>query len=253
MPQILGQKPMSFFVNLQDEFDYVPYSCRRSPFNPEVTGRRCLASKSFNFRGDSQMRVFFNHLMQRVCGLPNAASKTAWHVSTCLNNSTFCQESTMCLTSDPMAETQAVVTDFDILAINFGQRPASQFRVPAAKYRDMVRNYFDSLRANINGAQRPTTVLWLETQNLCSSNREYLHSFGDWRTTHRIFLYNQVANMVLLDSSRISNVSVIGLSNPQLPMSQLCHDSGHLIGVENALDAMLWPALDAMCPGWENE
>lgn len=251
MPQILGSHPMSFFVNLQEEFDFLPYACRRFPFNAERTARRCLTSKSVNFRGDSQMRVFFNHLMERVCGLINAASKTAWYVSTCLYNSSFCHESKMCLTSDPMAETQENITDFDILTINFGQHPSSQFRVPAAKYRDMVRNYFETLKASMDVTRRPTVLLWLETQTLCSSNREYLHSFGDWRTTHRTFLYNQVANMALSELFSSTKISVVDLSNPQLPMSQLCHDSGHLIGVVNALDAMLWPVLDAMCPGWE--
>jgi hypothetical protein len=253
MPQVLGVRPMSFFVQLQEEFTYVPYTCRRSPFNAARTAGRCFASKSVNFRGDSQMRIFFNHFMQRVCGLHNAASKTAWYVSTCLYNSSFCQDSSMCLTSDPMAEKQVNITDFEVLAINFGQHPASQFRVPASKYRTMVLNYFKTLKAAVESSKRPTLLLWLETQTLCSSNTEYLHSFGDWRTPHRVLLYNKVANSVLLDFSWEQKVNIVRLTNAQLPMSQLCHDSGHLIGVDNALDAMLWPALDLLCPGWENE
>lgn len=253
MPLNLGSQPMSFFVQLQDEYEFLPYACRRPPFDASRTAARCFSSRKVNFRGDSQMRVFYNHIMQRVCGVPLAAIKGAWQESTCIFNTSLCQDALVCLMADPLAETLENITSFDVVAVNFGQHQASQHRTPAAVYRQKITEYFDVF-ADLAGPQWRSThkLLWFETQTLCISNRDYLHSFGDWRTPHRVSLYNRVARGALLESPRGKRVdSVVPLSHPQLPMSQLCHDTGHLIGVQNALDAMLWAALDAICPGWD--
>jgi hypothetical protein len=247
MPQLLGSRPMSFYVNLQEEFDFLPYSCRRSKFNAVQVASRCFSSRRFNFRGDSQMRVFYNHIMNRVCGDVHIAGKSGWYQSTCIFNSSLCQESQMCLTSDPMAESHADLNDFDILFINFGQHPASKYRISAANYRNMVESYFN----NHNTIASPT-LYWIETQTLCVRNDASIHLFGDWRTLHRVFILNQVARKILhKQSNERLSMNMIGISHAQLPMSQICPDGGHHIGVENVLDAMMWSLLDSFCPEWD--
>ena len=251
MPLNLGEEPMSFFVGLQDEFVFLPYACRRPEFNSTQTAARCFSSKKINFRGDSQMRVFFNHALKRVCGIPEAAIKGAWQESTCVRESLNCHDALICLTADPMALTLENSTEFDIVAVNFGQHPASQHRMPVAEYRLKVDKYFndfEDLERDKN--MYPELVIWLNTQTLCVSNRDYLHSFGDWRTPQRISLYNYATEYVLLNTSGRRVDAIVDFRNTQYPLSQLCHDSGHLIGVNNALDAMLWTVLDATCPEW---
>ncbi len=98
-------------------------------------------------------------------------------------------------------------------------------------------------------------LLWMETLPLGASNSEWRHGWGDWRTHQRLMLYNEAARDALSSAAVAGGLTVrgtVGLWRQTLPLSNLCFDTAHMIGVENVLDAQLWSLLDGVCPGWDS-
>ena len=243
-----GSRPFAYFVRLNEDYVYLPYACRRPSFNAPRTAERCIQGHTIDLRGDSQTRTLFNHAMKRICGVEEAAMKGIFD-DQCVDEGTpgnfFCGKDggRVCMTWDSMGESTPD-DKFDVVATNFGQWPASHFRIPVANYQSLVKDFWKRL----DGGDPPRSVqrmLWMETQPLCWTNAR--DSKGDWRTHHRIMLYEEAARQVL---DNLLNVEIVGLWRQSLPLVPLCPDGNHMVTIDNALDAQLWSLLDAVCPGW---
>ena len=248
---------LSYFVQLREEFEFVPYACRRPvAIDPQSVARRCFSSRRVDIRGDSHTRALFNHAMLRVCGIHNTALKGV-QTSSCVDNSSgspWCQDAFICLTPDPMGlGLDQALQDFDVVAVNFGQHLASQHRTPSFKYRESVARYFSNISGSILSQSGGVKLLWMENVPLCTSNSEWRHSWGDWRTHHRLMLYNEAAREALTRLPAGTLTGFVDLWRQTLPLSNLCYDTAHMIGVDNVLDAQLWSLLDGICPYWDSD
>lgn len=253
-----GTRPFAYYVRLGEEFIFLPYACRRPAFDAQRTAERCIIGRAMDLRGDSQTRTLFNHAMARICGVPGAALKGIFEdqcVDADTPNNAVCGQDggRVCMTWDSMGEAMAGAEHrFDLVATNFGQWPASEYRVPAVTYQAWVAAYWSAWDRE-GGAlpQRAQRMLWMETQPLCwTTAREWK---GDWRTHHRIMLYEEAARGAMGGLLRSGVLSIVGLWRLSLPLVMLCPDGAHMASVDSAMDALLWALLDAVCPGWAED
>jgi hypothetical protein len=125
-PNGLGAR---YWTDLSKELFWTPYACREAALDLGAA-RAFLSGKRMNWRGDSHLRLVYNHLMRVVCGSAEAASKDQRLTEDApLSHAPLCPGLVAGFTHDDTgAQVYSLVPaadPFRLLVVNFGQHHAS--------------------------------------------------------------------------------------------------------------------------------
>jgi hypothetical protein len=238
-----------YFSELHAQLLWVPHGCCAQPL-ADLAGeaaRQCLSHSSFRLRGDSQLRMVYNHLMNAACGISGASRLTGSLCAATSPSHGACPGLLSCYEADLIGDNASWTPPAlpDRLFINFGQHPASgRYRVPLGAYERSLAAYFGTLPQK--GA-RGAAAAWVDTFPLCTRNDMYVHSFGDWRTGHRIELYNRAASRAIAPHVRSGRLLHVRAFDMVDALTDLCPDNAHLVGIDSVLDPLSMTLLDTLC------
>lgn len=257
-PNGLGAR---YWTDLSKDLYWTPYACREAPLNL-AAARAFLVGQRMNFRGDSHLRLVYNHMMRVVCGSEQAASKDQR-----LTEDLPRSDAPLCpglvwagFTHDDMGgqvytlEPQADPPN--LLVINFGQHHASgRYRTPLLAYEAALESYWkqaeeETARVNprakaaaappLSSPPAPLRVIWVETFPQCVRNDAFVWGFGDWRTPARISLYNDAGMRMIVGGGHVGEGraldAYVGVHDMLTQLCDVCPDSAHFIDVFPVLD-----------------
>ena len=235
----------SFFVDISSEnlVRWEPYSCSL-PHITQRDFRERLSGLRLDFLGDSHMRILYNHLLRRFCGVENAASK-GFGVSQCqsLGDMTHCPRLSACLINSPFglegAESEGHGAERDLLIANFGAWPTGGAfgRWTLQQYAAGVRAFAERM-TDPRRAQGSPSFIWIGNIQHPFRDDEFVHNLRAWNTPSRTFMFERFAQAelaMLVAQGRVHYVDVFALSMVSNRWSQDC---AHLVGVEPALNGI---------------
>ena len=271
-----------FYTDRVKEISWLPMVCR----SPGITegaalledARVCLRRlRVLLFIGDSQTRAIFNAFV-KIFTVPNAKKVEAKGSTNvvCANqggkgmrraslsgllDSVPPGDFLVCFFWDPFASmsTAALVELGGVGAavVNFGQHFAASSRRTVQVYALKVRERFgatDSLAAISSRASASPhfRVAWLETMPFPIRNDKYVHQLGDWRTTHRLALYNAAAKRELtplaaLRTGILSPFRYVPTMDVLAPLADNYDDNAHPDVHREALRIIAARILGALC------
>ena len=237
---------LSYFTNYATGLTWAPHTCAGGRSQQPLGS--CLAKLGRLFiSGDSQMRTLFNHFMHRLCEIEDAVDKSHSPES-CHHDNAVCPGFTGCSAHDAYGETASSVAGRNVTTlVNFGQHFASIKRVPLAGYEAALVKYVSTLS---NSTRSLPPVLWVDTLPFPIRNDLLVHKFGDWRTTHRLRLFNEAANFVLKPWLSVDPrvlAGVVRLHDLVLPLVDWSFDRNHLENVLPGMDASLDVVVSVLC------
>jgi len=267
---------------------WLPLACRASRAAEGVAlwegARKCLRRiRALVFIGDSQTRTLYNVFInaatvpgaKRVTAYPgeakhlcaNQGGKAVRRASLAgLLDSVPPDDFLVCFVWDPFASTVSTAALVEpggagAAVVNFGQHLAAASRRPVNAYAAKVRERFgaaESLAAiNSRAATSPDfRVAWLETMPFPVRNDKYVHEHGDWRTAHRLALYNAAAKRELAPLAALRPGATSGAPSPfryvptmdvLTPLADNYSDNAHPDVHRGALRFMATRILRALC------
>ena len=135
--------------------------------------------------------------------------------------------------------------------VNFGQHHAAVRHATVATYRASVEGY--AAQGGKVGAPLPPPRLWIDSFPFPVRNDKYVHDFRDWRTTHRVRLFNAVAEEELarhgVGQPGSAFAGVVQVHDMLEPLSDWSFDRAHYGSVPSALNAMVDVVVGALCRG----
>lgn len=257
---------------------FLPFSCRWPLPGSQTQG--CFENRSLHFRGDSQVRTFFNHFMVSVVGMSLGPAVKGVEGSTCVDSIRFRDEPRMekdfisCYSVDAMGwdgplslwSGNPLEPHPYAVVLNFGQHWAAEHRVSAAAYEGFLREYFSSPALHEQVRARGESFMgfvWIETPPLNILNHGHVHAHKDGRTMHRVHLYNAAARRALrvgssLPSTNVSSgdtkdwvggkgVHYIPTFDIIFPVLDASEDHAHQSGVAASLDPIAQAMRAVMC------
>ena len=245
-PNGLGAR---YWTDLSSDLFWTPYACA-APRLDVAAARAFLAGKRMNWRGDSQLRLVYNHLMRVVCGSTEAASKEQKLTDDVVADAPDCPGLTASFTHDMMGEQpyslEPTAAPASLLVVNFGQHHASgRARAPLLAYEAALETYWAAAAAE-TAAKAPRAgpdgaafrALWVDTFPQCVRNDDFVWGYGDWRTPHRIHLYNEAARRAVGPHVGAGGAldAYVGLYAALRQVCDVCPDGAHFVDVAPVLD-----------------
>ena len=185
-----------YFTNLDESLEWVPYACC-APLLRRAHVEDCMggAAAAIEIRGDSQMRYFYNKFIAEACNSTDQTFAKGVNIDACTSPSARCGAWRTCFKFDAVGKELGGEGPQAQVVVNFGQWSASGSRQSTfALWSLEVRRW----AALVQRTRRPgRRVFWMEIAPFPPANFKYLHWFRDWRTTHRITLFNAEAARVL--------------------------------------------------------
>ena len=235
-----------------DQFEWRPYSCALARFEP-VMFRAATAGLRIDFFGDSHVRLLFSHILHTCNVSTHALSKTK---PFCIEQGTMpqCMESSICYIGKHEG------SDFinydndsghgpkrDVLIINVGNHPASKVHRSLQDYSAEVQGLLNlfGVAADSSPQERGLkAALWLASPPITVSDQEFLKFYKDWRTTHRLRLFNDAAlNETLRFLGPRTGTEGLYAFVDLFPLAmaaiQDAPDFAHLAGLPSALNGVL--------------
>lgn len=208
---------IGYFSRIPESLAWTPYACCARPLH---AGRvaACLSNTSTVLRGDSQVRDAFNTFLETACG--NRERIITHGDDLCTHTEERCpgwracyrwdafgealpanHSEPMCLQPgyapnsghyhDPACSTPAWVVPPgpEVAIVNFGQWSSSGgSQNSLALWALEVKRY-----AGMAARARSPRVFWLELAPFPQGNWPFFYKYRDWRTTHRMQLYQATA------------------------------------------------------------
>ena len=262
-PNGLGAR---YWTDLSKGLFWTPYTCREAALDVGAA-RAFLAGKRMNWRGDSHLRLVYNHLMRVVCGSEQAASKDQRLTEDLpLSDAPLCPGLSAAFTHDDTGAQvytlEPAADPFRLLVINFGQHHASgRVRAPVLAYEAALEAYWEGAEA-ATAAHAPRApgaphfrALWVDTFPQCVRNDAFVWGYGDWRTPARIASYNAAAERVVLGGGHVGSGraldAYVAVHDMLRQLCDVCPDGAHFIDVFPVLDFLTglptWPTFGK---GW---
>ena len=248
-PNGLGAR---YWTDLSRDLFWTPYVCA-APLLDAGAARAFLAGKRMNFRGDSQLRLVYNHLMRVVCGSTEAASKDQKLTDDVVANAPDCPGLIASFTHDMMGEQpyslEPAAEPASLLVVNFGQHHASgRARAPLLVYEADLERYWTAAAAE-TAAKAPRSgaagadfrAIWVDTFPMCVRNDDFVWGYGDWRTPLRIHAYNAAARRVVGPHASGGGPldAYVGVYELLRQICDVCPDGAHFIDVFPVLDFLV--------------
>ena len=204
---------LRYFTDLRSQLVWVPYACRRTPVHPPAL-EACFAGAAIDIRGDSQTRFWFNALASMpACAATSTGPAAVKHGGAVQCAQDNCAGAALCYTDTTTDPTPPPVDGTALYTVvNFGQHSADTGHATVAAYTQRVRAYLNEgamARLNVlqRGAAPAAKLLWMDTHPFCIRNDPWVHGYRDWRTAHRLRLYN-------LAAQRVADAAEAGLRVP---------------------------------------
>lgn len=206
-------------ANDVNQYHWVPHGCGWKFFTPE-DAQAVLKGRSLAIVGDSHARVLGNSLLRYACNV---------HIDDHLKYPVYDKdkvgakcpgfkiqyfEHQVCDNLTPK------MRDFDLVLKNCGHHPASSSHWPIDQYKQSL----DSLADNIKKLQfAPDQVYWFESCLVPLRQDNFVIGSKDWRTLHRIKVFNAIAEDVMT----ASKINIIRTFNPLMPLFDKTCDCAH--------------------------
>lgn len=234
-----------------NQFEWRPYSCALTRFEPAAF-RAATAGLRIDLFGDSHMRMLFSHLLQS-CNVSTVVSKTKPY---CAERGTLprCQETSICYIGKHEGSDfinydndSGHGSERDVLVFNVGNHPASKthrrLRDYTAEVRDLL-NLFGTAADSSPQHGGLKAALWLASTPITASDQAFHYFYKDWRSTHRLRLFNDAAlNETLRFLGPATGAEGLYAFVDVFPLAmaaiQDAPDFAHLAGLHSALDGVV--------------
>jgi hypothetical protein len=255
------------YTEVERDLAWAPYACAPGEGEGGARGalaalaRRCLSGASLRFQGDSQLRTLYNDVLQRHCGIHNAAAKGLVH-DVCVGGASGAREAAQglagengtcpalasCFLADPWGEAPVNASSSSsgsssgssaprAVVANLGQHSAARHE-PADEFGARVEGY-------LRGARGGPALLLVEAQPFpVRYSDSGVLLYADGRTQPRLRLYNTLAAA----AAARAGVPVLRTWDMAAPVVEACPDGAHFNGVYSVLDALGGRLLAALCP-----
>jgi hypothetical protein len=198
-----------------------------------------------NWRGDSQLRTVYNHFMRVFCGNPEAASKAQTLTEDLVISAVpDCPGLSASFTADRTGDQPVALGPVEALpnhltVVNFGQHYAAGSRRATLKdYSAGLQRYWSGVEDSVNKyGKGDIRILWIDTFPMCVRNDDFVHGYADWRTPHRIHLYNAASARIVSEflGKRVIDVDLKAHAMLR-QVVDICPDGAHFIDVFHVLD-----------------
>jgi hypothetical protein len=197
----------------------------------DTVASQILAHKRIFFMGDSHTRTFVQSLMRWACK-QNLAFTKAYFGSNFGADSAHCPGLNVVYKYEYFCNTNHLpknVKDFDLVTMNCGHHPASGEQYTIDMYRDLVSNALISVaRKGYNSSN----FVWVESNAQPIRNDKFVFDYKDWRTEHRLHLFNRVANEIVQGKGKYH---VIPTFANTLPLADKLCDNAHFSAPESLM------------------
>jgi len=185
------------------DYEWIPDNCQPRRFSKQEA-RECISKSSLLIRGDSHLRHLYSALAGYACDMEDLIKGAGSYHSTCVSSKTTkansCSDlpkNALCYRQDyfGIGEPQPKLDFFNLTVVNFGQHQADgAHQQTLTKFKAGVSSYTMQLQKQLNrkGSEHAGRFAWHETNALPFRLDHYVQSFKDWRTYHRLQLYNEV-------------------------------------------------------------
>ena len=194
-------------------------------------GSAILSGKKILMIGDSHARTLSAQILSWACGMkiPEVRHVVTFHsvpltASRCAGYQVTFRPELFCgLGSLPP------LGQFDLVVSNCGHHPASYRHSTLGQYTDMVTKLADEV---ISKGYKNDSFAWIESIPQPLRNNRWFAADRDWRTFHRLDLFNQFANEIMTRSTKQKNdvhegFTVIPAFQNLLPFSDKLCDNSH--------------------------
>jgi hypothetical protein len=147
------------------------------------------------------------------------------------------------------------VSESGAYIVNFGQHFFAESKLPVHVYSGRIRERFNTPEVEALLHRRTTAntsfrLVWLDTMPFPIRNDGVIDGFADWRTTHRLALYNLAADHELSPLLRRSGgplLRAVTAVDVLAPLADTYTDNAHPVGLSAALDVTVARILRAIC------
>lgn len=260
-----------FYTDRREALVWLPLACQTpTPLIEPREVQLCMKRvRAVDFVGDSQTRVLCDHLLNRAL-LTDYFTPREYDRRHCLwfNSSNNSLGDSMvsispggyrvCFDWDAMGRKsvhELLVNETGAVVVNFGQHFYAENRRPVHNYTMRVRERFRApevapLLAERAAAKPSVRLVWVETTPFSIRNDNDIIGHGDWRTTHRLSIYNSAAKRELaplLSHSKGPLIRAVASDDVLAPLADTYVDAAHPFGLTAALDVILARVLEAIC------
>lgn len=187
-----------------------------------------LSHKKLALAGDSHMRNFATHLVKWACDIDDAFSKGLYTYFTVKNETgTKCMGMSFSYSPDYFCSKKSFTWQNwkeDFILVNCGHHPASEDHWSLDRYQRTIETYVKNADASTSGVTQKNFI-WMESNPQPFRNDSWVVQFKDWRTQHRLLLFNEVANSIFLSH----NYTVMYNFQSLLPFVESICDGAHFI------------------------
>ena len=200
---------------------YSFFYCNHTAYTADYASA-LLAKRTLTFIGDSQSRVLVSTLLEWACSIPIVDKNKQFKNTYIAETAEKCPGLKVNVVSNVYCEIRAdfqtKVQKDELVFFNCGHWPASQEHFTF----DM---YGDALEALIQKIKRisPNRFVFIETLPMPVRNDKFVKSFRDWRTLHRLYVYNRIAEKLF----KQHNFSFLPTFETLLPLVDKFCDNAH--------------------------
>ena len=227
-----------------NQFEWRPYSCALTRFEP-ATLLAMTAGLRIDLFGDSHMRMLFEYMLQIPCNKSSSNRNSRCFV---------CAQSSICYISKHEGSNffeydndSGHGPQRDVLIVNIGNHPASKWHRRLRDYSAEVRSVLDLFGVAADSSPHDgglKAAIWLASTPITTSDLAFLYFYKDWRTTHRLRLFNEAAlNETLRFLGPVTGAEGLYTFLDHFPLAmaaiQDSPDFAHLKGLRSALDGVV--------------
>ena len=195
--------------------------CNHTAYSAERASA-LLAKRTLTFIGDSQSRVLVSTLLEWACGIPIVDKNKQFKNTYIAETAQKCPGLKVNVISNVYCEIRAdfqtKVQKDELTFFNCGHWPASQEHFTFDMYGDALEALLQKIK--LISSNR---FVFIETLPMPVRNDKYVKSFKDWRTLHRLFVYNRIAEKLF----KQHNYSFLPTFETLLPLIDKFCDNAH--------------------------
>lgn len=186
-----------------------------------------LSQKKLAIAGDSHMRIFGNMLLKWACGIDMPFQKGKYTHHMIKNETgTRCMGMSISYSANYYCSAQSFTWHpwkiEDFILLNCGHHAASQEHQPVDVYKETMINFVKHANTSGSGITHKNFI-WLESNPQPFRDDGFVIDNKDWRTQHRLLLYNQIANSIFFRH----NYTVMYGYQSLLPFTESMCDYAH--------------------------